>query len=118
MVVGFGLALLLNQKLRGTYFFRVGIFQIWVIPWISVAILWGWIFNSDYGVVNFLLMDLGLLENKVNWLASEVLARLVIILGFAWRMIPFMMVISAFTSPRTWSLSEVITFRSRISTGL
>jgi len=94
MVVGFGLALLLNQKLRGTYFFRVGIFQIWVIPWISVAILWGWIFNSDYGVVNFLLMDLGLLENKVNWLASEVLARLVIILGFAWRMIPFMMVIS------------------------
>lgn len=94
MVVGFGLALLLNQGLRGTYFFRVAVFQIWVVPWISVAILWGWVFNVDYGIVNFALVRLGLLPHNVNWFADPWLARLVIILGFAWRMIPFMMVVS------------------------
>ena len=86
--------MLLNQGLRGTQFFRTVIFQIWVVPWISVAILWGWIFNADYGVINFILMDLGVLAGPRNWLASDLSAQLVIALAFAWRMIPFMMVVS------------------------
>ena len=91
---GFSISLLLNQKLRGTYFFRVSIFQIWVVPWISVAILIGWIFNSDYGVINYLFMEVGLFDSKANWFGNSTLAKIVIIFGFAWRMIPFMMVIS------------------------
>jgi len=94
LVAGLGLALLLNQRLRGTQFFRTVIFQIWVVPWISVAILWGWIFNADYGIINFILMDLGVLVHPRNWLAGDLSAQFVIILGFAWRMIPFMMVVS------------------------
>ena len=94
LAAGLALALLLNQGLRGTQFFRTVIFQIWVVPWISVAILWGWIFNADYGVINFILMDLGVLAGPRNWLASDLSAQLVIALAFAWRMIPFMMVVS------------------------
>lgn len=94
LIAGFGMALLLNQRLRGTRFFRTAIFQIWVVPWISVAILWGWIFNADYGIVNFILMDIGVLAHPRNWLAGNVSAQFIIILGFAWRMIPFMMVVS------------------------
>lgn len=94
MVVGFALALALNEGLRGTYAFRVGIFQIWVVPWISVAILWGWMFNADYGVVNSVLQAVGLIDENLNWFADPWLARGVIIAGFAWRMIPFMMVVS------------------------
>ena len=91
---GFSISLLLNQKLRGTYFFRVSIFQIWVVPWISVAILIGWIFNSDYGVINYLFMEFGIFNDKANWFGDSILAKIVIIIGFAWRMIPFMMVVS------------------------
>lgn len=94
LVAGFALALLLNEGLPGTRYFRVGVFQIWVVPWISVAILWGWVFNADYGVVNYVLVALGLTADKINWFADPWLAKLVIILGFAWRMIPFMMVVS------------------------
>lgn len=94
LVTGLALALLLNQRLRGTQFFRTIIFQIWVVPWISAAILWGWIFNADYGIINFVLMDLGVLSHPRNWLTSDLSAQLVIILGFAWRMVPFMMVVS------------------------
>ena len=94
LLAGFGLALLLNQGLRGTAFFRTGVFMIWVVPWISVAILWGWVFNADYGVLNYMLRAVGVIDGNVNWFADANLARLVIILGFAWRMIPFMMVVS------------------------
>lgn len=94
LAAGLALALLLNQRLRGTQFFRTLIFQIWVVPWISVAILWGWIFNADYGIINFILIDLGILAHPRNWLAGDLSAQLVISLGFAWRMIPFMMVVS------------------------
>jgi len=94
LAAGLALALLLNQRLRGTQFFRTLIFQIWVVPWISVSILWGWIFNADYGIINFILMDIGVLAHPRNWLAGDLSAQLVISLGFAWRMIPFMMVVS------------------------
>lgn len=94
MIVGLGFALLVNQRLPGTTLFRAGVFQIWIVPWISVAILWGWMFNSDYGIVNYLLMSAGLISEKVNWFSDSATARLVIVLGFAWRMIPFMMVVT------------------------
>ena len=94
LLVGFGLALLLNQGLKGTAVFRTGVFVIWVVPWISVAILWGWVFNADYGILNYALRALGLIDGNINWFADANLARLAIILGFAWRMIPFMMVVS------------------------
>ncbi len=93
-VAGFAIALVLNTGLRGVRLFRTGVFQVWIVPWITVAILWGWIFNADYGVVNFVLIDLGLIAEKKKWLADPLLAQSVIVAGFAWRLIPFMMVVS------------------------
>lgn len=94
MVLGLALALLVNRKLPGISLFRAGVFQIWIVPWISVAILWGWIFNADYGIVNYLLLGAGLIAEPISWFSDPATARLVIVLGFAWRMIPFMMVVS------------------------
>ncbi|WEX10963.1 sugar ABC transporter permease [Chelativorans sp. AA-79] len=94
MVGGLALALMVNRRLPGTTLFRAGVFQIWIVPWISVAILWGWIFNADYGIVNHLLTSTGLVSENVRWFSDSTTARLVVVLGFAWRMIPFMMVVS------------------------
>jgi multiple sugar transport system permease protein len=93
-VLGFVIALLLTSGIRLVGLFRTAVFQVWLVPWIAVAILWGWIFNSDYGVVNFLLMDIGVLDRPQKWLADPLLAQLVIISAFTWRQIPFMMVVS------------------------
>jgi multiple sugar transport system permease protein len=93
-VHGFVIALLLTSGIRLVGLFRTAVFQVWLVPWIAVAILWGWIFNSDYGVVNFLLMDIGVLDRPQKWLADPLLAQLVIISAFTWRQIPFMMVVS------------------------
>ena len=92
--VGFVLALALNTGLKATRLFRTAIFQIWIVPWIAVTILWGWLFNVDYGLVNYLARSLGLIDDPVAWLARPVTAQLVVIAGFVWRTIPFMMVVS------------------------
>jgi multiple sugar transport system permease protein len=94
LVIGFLFALMLNSKLRGTGLFRTAVFQVWIVPWIAVTILWGWLFNADFGIVNFTLQNLGLLEEPLNWLADPTLAQIVVILGFGWRTVPFMMVVS------------------------
>lgn len=92
IVAGFALALLLHEPIRLRRLYRMLIFQIWVIPWISVAVLWGWLFNFDYGIVNHILQGMGIIDRPLNWLASPTLARIVLITGFAWRITPFMMV--------------------------
>lgn len=93
-LLGFVVALMLTSGIRLVGLFRTAVFQVWLVPWIAVAILWGWIFNSDYGIVNFVLIDVGVLGHPQKWLADPVLAQLVIISAFTWRQIPFMMVVA------------------------
>jgi multiple sugar transport system permease protein len=90
--LGLLLALLLNEGLVGTRLYRSLIFQGWVVPWITVAVLWGWLFNFDYGIVNHILVALGIVDRPLNWLTGAGLAKAVVISGFVWRIIPFMMV--------------------------
>lgn len=94
LIIGFALALLLNTGIRNANIFRAAIFQIWVVPWIVIAILWGWLYNVDFGLVNHLLMRAGILDERLNWLFNEFPAQVVIISGYTWRSIPFMMVVS------------------------
>lgn len=89
---GLLLALLLNEGLAGTRLYRSLIFQGWVVPWITIAVLWGWLFNFDHGIVNHILVMLGIVDRPLNWLAGSVLAKVLVISGFVWRIIPFMMV--------------------------
>ncbi len=93
MVISIGLALLLNNAIRFSGLYRSLIFQTWVVPWIVIAILWGWIFNTDYGLVNGTLAQYGLIEKQIDWLFTGRYAQWAIILCFAWRSIPFLMVI-------------------------
>tara|TARA_Y100000746_G_scaffold149151_1_gene127753 strand:+ start:553 stop:1428 length:876 start_codon:yes stop_codon:yes gene_type:complete len=93
MLVSLGLALLLNNAIRFSGLYRSLIFQTWVVPWIVIAILWGWLFNTDYGLVNGTLTHYGIIEKEIDWLFNGRAAQWSIILCFAWRSIPFLMVI-------------------------
>jgi multiple sugar transport system permease protein len=54
-VLGLGLALLLNQKVRGMLIVRTGTFLPVVASWVVVSLIWKWIFNPSYGLVNYFL---------------------------------------------------------------
>ena len=90
---GYALAVLLNSGIRASGLLRGAIFQIWVVPWIVIAILWSWLFSQDYGLVNYVLIQLGLTEGSVKWLFDATAAQWAIITGYTWRAIPFIMVI-------------------------
>ncbi|MEZ5863766.1 MAG: sugar ABC transporter permease [Geminicoccaceae bacterium] len=93
-VLGFALALLLDRIPVGRRTFRALIFQGWIVPWVTVAVLWGWIFNADYGIINWTLRNLGLIDGILGWTTDPVRAQIVIVSGFVWRIIPFMMVMA------------------------
>jgi multiple sugar transport system permease protein len=94
LIAGYLIALVCDALRTGVTLFRTAVFMVWVVPWISVAILWGWLFDANYGVVNAILQNLGLIQAPVNFLADPWLARMMLVLGFVWRMTPFMMIIS------------------------
>jgi len=68
--------------------FRALVFQVWVFPWICITILWGWIFNKDYGLINYMLTASGITETNLDILFHETGAQWVMIAGFTWRSIP------------------------------
>lgn len=91
-VIGFGLALALSTKIRGTKVLR-GVFLIpWLIPGVVVSFLWMWIFNANYGVMNSVLQGLGLIDEPQAWLAQPGTAMIAVIVAKTWQSFPWMMV--------------------------
>jgi multiple sugar transport system permease protein len=94
LTIGYLIALLCDAMARGVTLFRTAVFLVWVVPWISVAILWGWLFDANYGLLNAILQNLGVISAPVNFLADPTLARMMLVIAYVWRMTPFMMIIS------------------------
>jgi len=90
MVLGLGLALLLNQKVPARGLFRTLIFLPAVVPIIVAPILWQFLFNP-YGLVNDALKSVGL--PPMNWLLSTRGAVAALVIATAWRLTPLCMVI-------------------------
>lgn len=91
LVSGLSVALLLNQKLRGLAIFRGAFFMPVISAWVAVALLWTWIFNPKYGIVNYLLGLVGI--SGPAWLYDPSWAMPAIILTSVWKDIGFIAVL-------------------------
>jgi multiple sugar transport system permease protein len=69
IVIGFGTALIMNQKIPGITFFRTLYYLPSVLSGVAVAILWGFVFHREYGVLNWLLGQFGI--QRIAWLQSQ-----------------------------------------------
>jgi multiple sugar transport system permease protein len=86
IVLGVGLALLLNQAIRGKALFRVLYYLPVVTPWVIVALLFKFLFIGQGGFVNYLLRDvLGVIDQNVLWLADPILVLVPIIQLGIWK---------------------------------
>ena len=90
-VGGLGLALALNQRLRGRSFFRATYFLPVVTSWVVVALVWKWMLNPSNGLVNQVLGTLGL--PQPGWWTDPTWALPSVILSSAWKDLGFVMVI-------------------------
>ncbi|AMG82714.1 sugar ABC transporter permease [Microbacterium sp. NPDC089313] len=91
-VIGFGLALALNTRIRGAKVLRGLMLIPWLIPGVVVSFLWMWIFNANYGVLNAALETVGLIDSPQAWLANPTTAMIAVIVAKTWQSFPWMMV--------------------------
>lgn len=89
-VLGMTLALLLNRDFKGRRFVRSIILIPWIVPTIVVALLWMWIFQADYGVLNYILVKLQILSENKKWVSEPDLALIAVMIAAMWRQLPFM----------------------------
>ncbi|QDY71215.1 carbohydrate ABC transporter permease [Qingshengfaniella alkalisoli] len=88
----FGLivALVLNAEFKGRGFVRAAILIPWAIPTIVSARMWGWMLNDQFGIINDMMLRLGLIEQKIAWTANIETAMIAVIVVDVWKTTPFM----------------------------
>jgi multiple sugar transport system permease protein len=91
MVLALLVALALNTKLRGLAVLRTAFFLPVVSSWVAVALLWSWLFNPRYGLVNYGLAKLGIAGP--GWLFDKDWAMPAIVLTSVWKDLGFVMVL-------------------------
>jgi multiple sugar transport system permease protein len=88
-VLGMLFALVLTESFRGRGVLRGILILPWSLSQITLALTFGWIFNSTFGPLNGLLNDLGVLDHYVAWFASGTVALNVLAVAFVWSLVPF-----------------------------
>ncbi len=89
-VIGLGMALLLFEHFAGRSFIRAAMLVPWAMPTVVTSKMFGWLFDGQHGVVNYILVHLGVLSGNVDWLGSARTALGTIILADVWKTTPFM----------------------------
>lgn len=93
IVLSLFLAIMLNQALRGRTFYRTSLFMPVVMSFVVIGILWRWLFNSEFGLINILLGSLGLDLLTQDWLGDTNIALRSLIIVDIWKWYGFHMVI-------------------------
>jgi trehalose/maltose transport system permease protein len=91
--LGFAIALVLNAQFSGRGPLRAAVLIPWAIPTVVSAKMWGWMFHDVYGVVNAILLHLGIIGAPVAWTASPDLAMAALIAVDVWKTTPFVVLL-------------------------
>ncbi|RWM96975.1 MAG: sugar ABC transporter permease [Mesorhizobium sp.] len=89
-VLGMIVALVLNADFRGRGIVRAAILIPWAIPTIVSAKMWQWMLNDQFGIINAVLLNLGLIDAKIAWTASTDTAMIAVLIVDIWKTTPFM----------------------------
>ena len=92
LILGFAAAIFLNERVRGQNVFRGWILLPWIIPTLVVGLMFRWMFDQTGGVLNFLILKMGLMKIPPAWLAENWLAKGAVIFANVWRGFPFFMI--------------------------
>lgn len=89
-VLGLVVALVLNANFRGRGIVRAAILIPWAIPTIVSAKMWAWMLNDQFGILNDIFLNLGLISQKIAWTASPDTAMVAVLIVDVWKTTPFM----------------------------
>ena len=90
--LGFAMALLLHQQfVKGKTVLRIFLMVPWVLPSVIGSAVWKWMYNADYGIINYVLKTIGVISQNKTWLSSPDTAMLSVIVVNVWKMFPYVM---------------------------
>ncbi|MDH4266574.1 MAG: sugar ABC transporter permease [Deltaproteobacteria bacterium] len=89
LILGFALAIVLNREFRAKGFVRAIVLLPWIIPTVLSAICFWWLFDTTFSGITWILMKVGLIAHKIDYLGDPTNARICIIVANIWRGIPF-----------------------------
>lgn len=89
-VLGLLVALVLNMEFKGRGLVRAAILIPWAIPTVVSARMWGWMLNDQFGVINYMMMGVGLIDKPIAWTASSDTAMIAVLIVDVWKTTPFM----------------------------
>lgn len=93
VVLGTAIALLLQERFVGRAVVRSVVLLPWVLPGAISAVLWIWVFNPSWGLLNTFLRDWGLISASIPWLSRGDLAFSAVAVAHIWSQVPFSVVL-------------------------
>ena len=88
-VLGFLLALLLRKPFRGRSVYCGFVFYPWALCGFAIGLIWSWLFNGQFGVINDLLMKVGLIKENIGWLSNPKIAMYSVVIANVWYGVPY-----------------------------
>lgn len=93
LVLGLVGGLLIHHRSPISWLLRAAFILPWATPTVVAATMWTWIFNPTFGALNSLLLDLGIIQHPVAWLATPGLAMLCVIVMTVWKSTPLVAIL-------------------------
>jgi multiple sugar transport system permease protein len=85
IIYGLGVALLMNTKIALSTPLKIVILLPWALPAVVSGLLWKWILNADFGILNGMLYAVGLIDNYIPFLADPTLAKISLVMAHVWK---------------------------------
>ncbi|RAM59881.1 sugar ABC transporter permease, partial [Mesotoga sp. SC_3PWM13N19] len=87
--LGFGLALLMRKPFKGRGIYSALVFYPWAVSGFAIGLIWAWMFNGQFGIVNDILVRLGIISNPIGFLSNPKYAMMSVIIANVWYGIPY-----------------------------
>lgn len=93
IIIALGIAVLLNQQFFGSSALRSIFFIPYITMMVAVAVVWQYMFKTDAGVLNYLLLNIGLISEPIRWLSDTRMVLVSVFIVQVWKTIGFYMII-------------------------
>jgi len=92
ILLGISAAILLNENFVGRTLVRALVLLPFFTPTIAVTMLWRWLLDANFGIINYILLSLNIINKPMNWLGDSNLAMFTLIGIGIWRFTPFVII--------------------------
>lgn len=92
VIIGILIALVLNTEFKGRGLARAFVLLPFFMPTIATCLMWRWLLNDSYGIVNQILAAFGMVESSISWLGDPKIALWAAIMVGVWRYFPYVVI--------------------------